>query len=61
MRSSYNNRGASYYNDRGIDYYNKGKYDQAIADFSKTLEINPNHAAYVLSSVALSYYNKRGV
>jgi tetratricopeptide (TPR) repeat protein len=32
-----------YYN-RGLDYYNKGQYDQAISDYTKAIEINPNDA-----------------
>ena len=45
-----NNAGA--YVERGNAYSGKGQYDQAIADYSKALEINPRYAMA---------YNNRGV
>jgi len=46
----------SYYN-RGIVYYVKGKYDQAISDYSKALEINPKDTA-AYNNRGLYYYRK---
>jgi Flp pilus assembly protein TadD len=43
---------AAFYVNRGNDSANKGKYDQAIADYNKALEINPMHA---------EVYNNRGL
>src|SRR5215831_7079346 len=43
---------ADAYNHRGVASYKKGQYDQAIADYTKALEINPNDA---------EIYNNRGV
>jgi len=46
------------YNNRAGDYVNKGRYDQAISDCDKALEINPKLAmAYVTRAVA---YVKKG-
>ena len=40
---------------RGRAYLNKGQYDQAIADFSKALELDPNDAeAYTLRGLIYS-------
>ena len=38
------------YNNRGIAYSDKGLYDQAIADYTKALELNPKDAD--------AYYNR---
>ncbi len=43
------NDAASYVN-QGIDYVNKGKYDDAITNFNKALEINPRYVE--------AYYNR---
>ena len=42
-------RGIAYYN-RGIAYYAKDQYEQAISEFTKTIEINPKRAK--------AYYNR---
>ena len=42
-------RAAWYYN-RGILYYNQQKYDLALSDYNKDIEINPNYAE--------AYYNR---
>ncbi|GCA71998.1 TPR repeat-containing protein YrrB [Microcystis aeruginosa NIES-2519] len=60
---------AAWYSNRGIIYYKQQKYDLAISDYSKAIEINPNYAqAYVNRGnlysdlqkydLALSDYNK---
>jgi len=36
-----NPRNAAAYYNRASAYYNKGRFDLAIADFSKAVEINP--------------------
>ena len=41
---------AHYYFRQGIAYYETGQYDNAISDFNKALEINPNYAE--------AYYNR---
>ena len=38
------------YHNRGNAYYFKGEYDRAIADYDKTIELNPNEAQ--------TYYNR---
>jgi tetratricopeptide (TPR) repeat protein len=40
------------YNNRGTLYYNQQKYELALSDYSKAIEINPNYA---------NAYNNRGV
>ena len=46
---------AKFYIDRGIAYGEKNQYDQAIADFTKALEIDPKSAdAYY--NRAIAYY-----
>jgi tetratricopeptide (TPR) repeat protein len=51
-------RDAGFYINRGNDYFDKGQYDQAISDFNKALEINPNLAlAYYIRG--MSYYYKK--
>jgi Flp pilus assembly protein TadD len=45
-------RNPKFYNDRGIAYGEKGRYDQAISDFSKAIEINPRYG---------KAYNNRGI
>ncbi|MFM6878786.1 MAG: tetratricopeptide repeat protein, partial [Microcystis panniformis] len=42
-------RAAWYYN-RGILYYNQQKYELALDDYNKAIELNPNHAG--------AYYNR---
>ena len=47
----------AYYN-RGLAYGKKGKYDQAISDFTRALELNPGNArAYDRRGFA---YGKKG-
>ena len=41
--------------DRGIDYGKQGQLDQAIAEFTKAIEINPRHAEAYYNR-AVSYY-----
>jgi tetratricopeptide (TPR) repeat protein len=56
-RESRKNR-TSAYTIRGNAYDNKGQYDQAIADFTKAIEINPRYAkAYTNRG---SVYNSKG-
>ncbi|HUL37796.1 MAG TPA: tetratricopeptide repeat protein [Thermodesulfobacteriota bacterium] len=43
---------ARFYNNRGIAYGEKGQYDQAISEFSKAIQINPNYD---------KAYNNRGI
>ena len=44
---------AEYYNDWGIAYEIRGQYDQAIADFTNALEINPKYVdAYINRGIA---------
>ena len=38
------------YNNRGVARHQKGLYDQAISDYSKAIEINPNYD--------LAYFNR---
>lgn len=40
------------YNDRGLIYYGKRNFEAAIADFNKSLELNPSDSVV---------YNNRGV
>ncbi len=48
---------AAFYVSRGNDYVKKGRYDEAISDYTKALEINPRDAsAYVGRGVA--YFDK---
>src|SRR5574337_28814 len=48
---------ANYFNKKGLSLYNQGKYAEAIIEFKKALELNPNHydAHYHLGIV---YYAK---
>ena len=47
-----------FYN-RGLAYYNKGNYDQAIADYTKAIQIYPNYAdAYENRDWTYLYLNK---
>ena len=42
----------AFYNS-GIDYFHQGQFDQAIAEYSKALEINPRYAnAYIYRGAA---------
>src|SRR4030042_768531 len=41
---------AHYYFEQGIEYYKTGQYDNALSDYNKALEINPNYAE--------AYYNR---
>ena len=43
--------------DKGIAYANKGMYDEAIAEFKKAIEINPNFAM-AHSNLGAAYINK---
>jgi tetratricopeptide (TPR) repeat protein len=43
---------ARFYNNRGIAYGEKGQYDQAISEFDKAIQINPNYD---------KAYNNRGI
>jgi tetratricopeptide (TPR) repeat protein len=43
---------AKFYNSRGIAYGEKGQYDQAISDFNRAIELNPNDN---------KAYNNRGI
>lgn len=46
------------YNNRGYDYYKKGKFDLAISDYTKAIELNPQYAeAYFRRGCA---YEKKG-
>jgi tetratricopeptide (TPR) repeat protein len=45
-------RDAKFYNNRGIAFAEKGRYDQAISDFNRALEINPRYN---------KAYNNRGI
>ena len=45
------NRTYAYYN-RGLAYYNKGQFDRAIADYDRSLTLNPTYAIA---------YNNRGL
>jgi len=40
--------------DRGLAYYKEKDYENAIADFTKTLHLNPKHA-WSLSMLGMSY------
>ena len=49
---------AKFYFDRGVEEGKKGRFDQAIADFTKAIEINPRLVeAYIHRGVA---YNQKG-
>jgi tetratricopeptide (TPR) repeat protein len=48
---------AKFYIDRAIAYGEKGQFDQAIADFTKTLEIGPKSAGAYYNR-AIAYYLK---
>lgn len=49
---------AETYNNRGIAYGSKGEYNNAIADYTKAIEINPRYVrAYNMQSLA--YYAKK--
>jgi probable HAF family extracellular repeat protein len=43
---------------RGVDYLNKGQLDEAIAEFSKAIELNPRAAA-AYNNRGLAYANKK--
>jgi tetratricopeptide (TPR) repeat protein len=49
---------AKFYIDRGIAYGEKGQYDQAMADFTKALEIDPKSAGAYYNR-AIAYYFKK--
>lgn len=46
------NDAEAYYN-RGVDYYQNGEYDQAIADFSEAIRLDP--------TMAMAYSNRGAV
>jgi tetratricopeptide (TPR) repeat protein len=48
---------APFYNERGIAYGKKGHYDEAISDFTKSLEIKPSAEAYNNRGVS---YSRKG-
>ena len=48
---------AEAYYHRGISYAEKGEYDQAIADYEATLQINPDHAI-AFHNRGLAYFDK---
>ena len=49
---------ADVYNKRGIAHANKGKYDKAISDFDRAIEIQPKYAkAYFIRGLT---YSKKG-
>jgi lipoprotein NlpI len=43
---------------RGIDYYAKRDYDRAVADFNKTIELEPRFAI-TYANRGLTYYAKQ--
>jgi tetratricopeptide (TPR) repeat protein len=48
------------YYDRGNGYRKEGLYDQAIADYSQAIALNPNYAnAYNNRGIAYEYKNQR--
>ncbi len=46
------------YNNRGYLYYNQQKYELALADFNKAIEINPNLAEAYLNGGVFTITNK---
>jgi tetratricopeptide (TPR) repeat protein len=48
----------AYYN-RGKTYYKKGQYDQAIKEYTKTIELNPT-LAEAYDDRGLTYFDKLG-
>jgi tetratricopeptide (TPR) repeat protein len=46
------------YNNRGLSYYRKSKYDQAILDYTKAIELSPKDGRAYLSR-ALAYDQKK--
>jgi len=48
---------AQFYNNRGAIYVAKGQYDQAISDFNKALEIDPNYL-FAYNNRGTAYMNK---
>ena len=48
------------YNNRGLAWTDKGNYNQAISDFNKAIELNPNCAdAYVGRATAYKEFGHR--
>jgi tetratricopeptide (TPR) repeat protein len=48
---------AGYYNDRANKYYEKGRYDDAIEDYTRALQVNPNDPVAYYDR-ANAYYRK---
>jgi tetratricopeptide (TPR) repeat protein len=58
LEQTLSSKDANVYLFRGADYFRKGLYDQAVSDFTRAIEINPEHAeAYSNRGVA---YVKKG-
>ena len=49
---------AETYSKRASSHYNEGKYDQAIADHSKTIEINPKDSDAYYNRANANFYKK---
>ena len=48
---------ARVYNNRAFEFYQKGKVVEAIADYSKALELDP-HVAMAYNNRGWAYYNQ---
>ena len=46
------------YNNRGLAYDEQGNFTQAISDYNKAIEINPNLATMPIITVGLPILNK---
>ncbi len=51
-------RDAEAYNNRGNTHADKGQYDQAISDYTKALEINPQDAIAYCNRGIVYYFRK---
>src|SRR5690606_14690684 len=57
-KGAYAASSADAYHSRGLDYFKKGMYEEAIAEFTKAIEINPKYAlAYINRGAA---YSRKG-